>query len=41
MLPLQSPLLDGGDDQPERQCGLLLYALHRVGSRGREGLRVR
>ncbi|MBD2551592.1 BREX-1 system adenine-specific DNA-methyltransferase PglX, partial [Microcystis elabens FACHB-917] len=31
---------DGGDDRTDRQCRLLLYALHRKGAQGRGGLWV-
>jgi hypothetical protein len=34
LLPLQPALLAGGDHRTDRQCGLLLYALHGEGSQG-------
>ena len=40
LLPLQPSLLDGWDDRADRQCGLLLHAVHRTGSQGRGGLWV-
>jgi hypothetical protein len=38
LLSLQPAPLAGGDDRSDHQCGLLLYALQRTGSKGCEGL---
>ena len=40
LLPLQSPLLTGGDDREDRQGDQLLHALHGTGSEDRGGLWV-